>query len=137
MGNDLASSIKTVTALEAQILSGEGAAVYGPRIDRLNYEASVISVQTGIGSGSPANVGVVVKMQHMSGETDWTDVSGMTTTISGEGAIAHQNEIDYDLKSSFRYIRAVATPHFTAGSSPKIEIAATCVLGEPTVYPAS
>jgi len=137
MGYDLASSIKTVTALEAQILSGEGAAVYGPKIDRLGYEGAVISVQTGIGSGSPANVGVVVKMQYKSGETDWTDASGITTTISGEGAVAHQNEIDYDLKSSARYIRAVATPHFTGGASPKIEIAATCVLGEPTVGPAS
>jgi hypothetical protein len=134
MGNDLASSIKSVTALQAQVLSGEAAAVYGPKIDRLGYEAAVISVQTGTPSGSPSNVGVVVKMQSMSGEVDWADVTSQTTTISGE-ALPHQHEIDYDLKSSERYIRAVATPHFTGGSAPKIELAATCVLGEPRVMP--
>jgi hypothetical protein len=136
MGYDLASNIKTVAALQPQLLSGEGAAVYGPAIDRKGYEAAVIAVQSGTPSGSPANVGIVVKMQTKSGETDWVDVADMTTTISGEGQIPHIDEIDYDLKSSSRYIRAVATPHFTEGSSPKIELAATCVLGEPRVKPA-
>lgn len=135
MGNDLASSIKSVTALQAQIISGEGSAVYGPKIDRLGYEAAVIAVQTGTASGSPSNVGVVVKMQSMSGEVDWEDIASQTTTISGE-ALPHIHEIDLDLKPVERYIRAVATPHFTGGSSPKIELAATCILGEPRVMPA-
>jgi hypothetical protein len=133
--NDLAGSVKTVTAIQPQIASGEQSAIYGPWIDRKGYEASVFSVQVGTASGSPSDVGVVFKLQTKSGEVDSADVSGATTTISGE-TIPHQHEIDQDLKSLDRYIRAVATPHFTGGSSPKIEIAGTCVLGEPKVIPA-
>lgn len=132
---DLASSVKAVTALEPQLLSGEGSAVYGPSIDRLGYGGAVIAVQSGTPSGSPSNVGIVVKLQDKSGEIDWADVSGATTTISGE-SVPHIHELDQDLKSLQRYVRTVATPHFTGGSSPKIEVAAVCVLGEARVYPA-
>ena len=134
MGNDLASSIKSVAALQAQVLSGEASEVYGPKIDRLGFEAAVIAVQTGTPYGSPSNIGVVVKIQSMSGEVDWEDVASQTTTISGE-VLPHIHEIDLNLKSVDRYIRAVATPHFTGGSSPTIELAATCILGEPRVMP--
>lgn len=130
---DLASSVKTITGLQAQLFSGE-TAVYGPKIDRLGYDAAVFSLQTGTPSGSPSVVGVTAKLQTMSGETDWVDISGASTIISGE-SIPHQHEINQDLKSQSRYIRMVATPHFTGGSSPKIEAAATCVLGEPRIMP--
>lgn len=135
MGYDLAESIKTVEAIAPQTASGEAAAIYGPWIDRLGYEGAVIAVQAGTSSGSPSNVGVVFKMQQKSGEVDSADVADMTVTISGE-TTPLAKELDYDLKSSQRYIRTVATPHFTGGSSPKIEVAAICILGEPRVKPA-
>jgi hypothetical protein len=131
---DLASTIRTTIALQSQVLSGEQSAVYGPTIDRKGFEGAVISVVTGTPSGSPSAVGVVLKLQDKSGEVDWVDVSGSTTTVSGEST-PHLHEIDQDLKPLSRYIRAVATPHFTDGSSPKIEVAAVCVLGEPKVLP--
>jgi hypothetical protein len=131
---DLGSVINTKIALQSQLLSGEATAVYGPSIDRLGYEGAVVSVVSGTPSGSPSNVGIVVKLQHKSGEVDWVDVSAATTTISGE-AVPHKHEIEQPLNSIYRYIRAVATPHFTGGSSPKIEVAAVCVLGGAKIEP--
>lgn len=135
---NLSSEVKaSYIAIQPQVLSGEATAVNGPTINRRGYQGAVLAVQIGNTTGTPTRFGVTFKAQEKSGETDWVDISGATKTFSGE-SVATQNqadEITVDLKGIARDIRAVCTPTFTAGTNPKIEVAATWILGEAAVEP--
>jgi hypothetical protein len=141
---DCASEIKTLTAIKSQVASGEATAINGNTIDKLGFESGVFALQVGDTTGTPTRFGITFKVQESSGETaaaiatNWADVSGMTKTYSGE-TVATQGdlggEINVDFKPLGRYVRCVATPTFTAGSSPKINIGAVVVLGEAKVVP--
>ena len=139
---DVASEVKVVTAIQPQTASGESTAINGITVDRLGYEGAVVACQVGNAGGdvAPTRFGVTFKVQYKSGETDWVDVSGKTLTVSGEtvasGATAG-GEINVDLKGCARYVRVVATPTFTAGTNPNLDICSTIVLGEAQVGPAT
>jgi hypothetical protein len=132
------SEVKSLTAIMPQVASGEAAAINGPTIDRMGYQSAVVACQVGNSSGTPTRFGVTFKVQHKSGESAWADIASQTYTFSGE-TVATQNaigEIDVDLRGCGRYVRCVATPTFTAGSTPLIQIGAIIVLGEAEVGPA-
>ncbi len=103
-----------------------------------------MAVQLGDTTGTPTTFGASFKVQQSSGETaaaiasNWSDVSGMSITFSGE-TTANQGrlsgEINLDLKPLGRYVRCVATPNFNGGSSPKVNLGAVIVLGEARVTP--
>jgi len=141
---DLASEVKTLTAIKSQVASGEATAINGYTIDKLGFESAIFALEVGDTTGTPTRFGVTFKIQESSGESavavaaNWADVSGMSKTYSGE-TVATQGdlggEINVDLKPLGRYVRAVATPTFTAGSSPKINLGAVVVLGEAKVTP--
>ena len=135
---NLGSEVKaSYVAIQPQLASGEATAINGPAVNRRGYQGAILVCQVGNTSGTPTRFGVTFKAQHRSGETDWIDISGATKTWSGE-TVATQNqqdEIDVDLKGIAVDVRAVCTPTFTAGSSPKIEVAASWVLGEAAVEP--
>lgn len=135
---DVKSEVKTVTAIQPQLASGESTAINGTTIDRLGYEGGVYACQIGNTSGAPTKFGITFKVQEKSGETDWVDVSGKTYTVSGE-TVASQSiasgEINVDFRGRARYTRLVATPTFTGGSSPGVEVGAVLVLGEAQVTP--
>ncbi len=135
---DIAHEVATKTAIFPQVASGEATAIDGITIDRNGFYGAIFAVGLGNTSGAPTRFGITFKVQQKSGETDWVDVSGKSITFSGE-TVANQGrlsgEINVDLKSLARYIRCVATPTFTAGTTPKVEIAATVVLGEASVEP--
>ena len=135
---NLGSEVKaSYVAIQPQVLSGEATAVNGPSINRRGYKGAVLVCQVGNTTGTPTRFGVTFKAQERSGETDWVDISSATKTFSGE-TVATQNaqyDVNIDLKGVAVDIRAVCTPTFTAGSSPKIEVAAAWVLGEASVEP--
>jgi len=136
---EVTSEINTLIAILPQVLSGESVAVNGPTVDRKGYQSAVCSVQVGNvgGDAAPTRFGVTVKVQEKSGETDWVDVSSKSVTFSGESVatMAQRGEIAVDLRGCARYIRAVATPTFTAGTNPALAISADWVLGEASVVP--
>jgi hypothetical protein len=139
---DAASEVKVVTAIQPQTASGESVDINGITIDRLGYEGAVFACQIGNAGGdvAPTRFGVTFKVQHKSGETDWVDVAGKTFTVSGETVASESTvggEINVDLKGCARYVRAVVTPTFTAGTNPNLDICSTVVLGEAQVGPAT
>lgn len=141
---DLASEIKTLNAIKTQVASGESTAINGYQIDRKGFESAICAVQLGDTTGTPTTFGAIFKVQQSSGESaaaiasNWSDVSGMSITFSGE-TVANQGrlsgEINLDLKPLGRYIRVVATPNFNGGSSPKVALGAVVVLGEARITP--
>lgn len=141
---DCASEIKTLTAIKSQVASGEATAINGYTIDKQGFSSGTFAVQVGDTTGTPTRFGITFKVQESSGETaaainaNWADVSGKSLTYSGE-TVATQGdlggEINVDFRTLGRYVRCVATPTFTAGSSPKINIGATVVLGEAAITP--
>ena len=134
---DVASEVKTLTAIKPQVASGEGAAIDGYTINRKGCSSGVFSVQVGDASGTPTRFGITFKVQHKSGEESWADASGQTKTFSGETSVTtnQQYMIASDFRALGRYVKLVGTPTFTDGSSPKIQIAATVVVGEADVVP--
>lgn len=132
------SEVKTLTAIMPQVASGEATAINGPDIDRRGYQSAVVACQLGNASGTPTRFGATFKVQHKSGESAWADVASQSYTFSGETVATMNNigEIDIDLRGCGEYVRCVATPTFTGGSSPKIELGAVIVLGEAEVGPA-
>jgi hypothetical protein len=138
MSDNITEQVKTVTALQVQVASGESVAINGFTIDRIGYHGGIYACQIGNASGDPVSFGVNFRVQEKSGETDWVNVSGMSLSVSGE-TLASENkltgEINMDFKGCGRYTRLVATPNFNGGSSPKVEIGAVLVLGEAQVLP--
>ena len=135
---DVASEVKTLTAIKPQVASGESAAIAGYTLDRKGCNSGVFSVAVGDAVGTPTRFGITFKVQSKSGEESWADASGQTKTFSGETTVLVVNQqymIPSDFRALGRYVRLVATPTFTAGSSPKIHIAAVCVIGQASVSP--
>lgn len=139
---DVGSEVKTYMAIKPQVASGQATAINGYTINRRGCESGVFSVQVGDATGAPSEVGVTFKMQHQSGQEGWTDVSGVTYTFSGQvtagimgtGSLL-SGQIAVDFRNCAEYVRLVATPSFANGSSPKIQIAAVCVVGQAGVVP--
>jgi len=129
---DVASEVLTYRGIQSQVASGESTAINGFTINRRGFYSAICRVEVGNTSGTPTRFGVTFQIQEKSGESAWADVTDALKTFSGESVAtqAQQYEIPVDLRSREEYIRVKATPTFTAGSSPAIEIAANWILGE-------
>lgn len=102
------------------------AVVNGGGIDRSNYLSATIAGLVGAASGSPTAVAVAFKLQHSPDNSTWTDVSGATVTAN---AASTEVDVDVDLSELDQYVRVVATPTLTGGTSPAVQVAAALILG--------
>lgn len=134
---DVASEVKTLTAIKPQVASGEATAINGVTIDRKGCNSGVFSVAVGDSTGTPTRFGITFKVQSKSGEESWADASGQTKTFSGETSVTSNQQymLPSDFRALGRYVRLAATPTFTAGTNPNIQIAAVVVVGEASVAP--
>lgn len=75
---------------------------------------------TGAATGSPSSYTVIFKLQECatSGGT-YTDISGATVTATGDNQTKHIRTN----KRTLPYVRVVATPAFSGGSSPTAPVA--------------
>lgn len=129
--SNIGALIKVLRGIPPQ--DSAAATINGAAIDRLLYESCVLHHTVGAASGTPDSFTVNTKLQHSpDGSAGWEDyVPG----AAGSGAAAELNtddteaEQDIDLRGAMRYIRAVSVVAFVNGTSPKIEVAATVVLG--------
>jgi hypothetical protein len=78
---------------------------------------------------------VATKLQDSAdGSTGWADVSAAAATdLTADDT---EDEVDIDLSGAKRYVRAVTTVSFTAGTTPSIPVAATLVLAGKDELPA-
>jgi len=124
--HDIGSLVKSTRGINP--VDSAATTINGPAIDRQGYHSCVLHAACGAASGSPTAQTVDAKLQESAdGSSGWADISGASITqITADNS---EGEKDADLAGAKQYIRSVVTVAFTGGTSPKIPVAATVVLG--------
>jgi hypothetical protein len=105
----------------------------GVIIDRDGFRDGILHVILDNVTGSPTAVDVTVKLQHS--DTDQpadfadVDVQGVTTVTQSLTAAGEETELHINLEGLKRYVRAVVSANLTGGTSPKVNVIGTLVLG--------
>lgn len=127
--HNLGENIKTGLALEP--IADDGAQT-GVVIDRKGFYGAVFTTVVGLATGSPSAQTVDTKIQECdTSGGSYTDISGATMTQITADSLG--GEINLDLNSIKRYIKVVTTVALTGGSTPKLPVGVTYVLGLPNV----
>lgn len=104
-------------------------------IDRYAFEDAIVHLKVGTATGTPTAQSVALKMQtgDAAAGSDMADVSG--DAIAALTADNGEAELDLDLAGYKRYLQVISTVAFTAGTTPKIPVAVTVVLGKAVSIP--
>lgn len=123
-------SVKAVTTVAP--ISATAGAITGTTVDTRGFGDGMAVISVGATSGTPDSFTVAAKLQESADDSTWSDISGATiTTVTAANKTA---EIKIELGSkaaSKRYVRAVVTPAFVNGTTPKVGVSAVIVLGQP------
>lgn len=108
-------------------------AINGGAIDTKGFGDAVVAVSVGATTGTPTSFTVAAKVQESAdGSTGWVDVADAAiTAITAANKTAEMNVLINARAASLRYIRAVVTPAFVAGTSPTVGVSAVVLLGRP------
>lgn len=130
---DIGAYVKAQAGINPQ--DSAAATINGAAIDRQDFDSCVLHAAAGAATGTPTAQTVDAKLQDSAdGSTGWADIAGAAITqITADNGEA---EKDVVLSGAKRYIRAVITVGFTGGTSPKIPVAASVVLGGGRELPA-
>ena len=111
-------------------------AINGSEIDTAGYDHVMLIVEVGAASGSPTAQTVDAKLQDTATSgSGHADISGATMTqITLDNK---QGTIKLNLSGKKRFVKAVVTPGFTGGTSPKIEVCGSFVLGKEKYQPSA
>jgi hypothetical protein len=127
--------VRVTTSVKPQSLSGSTAAT-GASVDTLGYDNAKIHAFAAAASGSPSAGTVTVKLQESAdGSTNWGDALDNTGVVIGFTLDAHAADAPGAARieglglNRKRYLRVVATPAFTGGTSPAILANAEIVFG--------
>lgn len=121
-------------SLAPQSFTGSSA-VNGTSVDTIGGDSAAIRAYGAIASGSPTAASLVVKLQESADNSTFTDALDNTGTVIGFTlnckTVAGDNlaRIEGLGLNRKRYLRAVITPAFTAGTSPAILGFAEIVIG--------
>lgn len=108
-------------------------AITGIGIDRQSFLSALLCVSVGASSGSPSALAVDVKVQDSDDNSSFADVSG--AAISQITAVNTHTTLALDLSGRKRYVRVLGQVAFTGGSSPKVGLSASLMLGGATIEP--
>lgn len=114
-------------ALKPQSISGSSA-VNGASYDQLSKapcEDAMVLIANGDVSGTPDSYSLAYKIQDSADNSTFADVSGLTASSTANNTV---KVIAFRPGQLRRYIRVVATPTFTGGSSPAVAVGAVLVL---------
>src|ERR1017187_6663682 len=118
--------VKVVTSVKPQSLTGSTAAT-GASVDTLGYDNAKINAYAVTTTSNPSVATATVKLQESAdGSTSWTDALDNTGTVIGFTLDAHAADafnaarIEGLNLNRKRYLRVVATPAFTGGTTPAI-----------------
>ncbi len=124
--NSIYDNTKGAVGIDPQSFSGT-TAVDGAAVDTLKWKTAKAICQAGATTGTPTTFSVTFKAQDSAdGSTGWADitdpVSGtvLTAVLSAVSTAADFRISDFLGVQTKRYIRLVATPAFTGGSSPTV-----------------
>ena len=127
-------NIRVVTSVKPQSLTGSTAAT-GASVDTLGYDNAKIHAYAVTTTSNPSVATVTVKLQESADNSTWTDANDNTGTVIGFTLDAHAADafnaarIEGLNLNRKRYLRVVATPAFTGGTSPAIVANAELVFG--------
>lgn len=122
--------VKVVTSIAPIAAS---AATNGSAVDMEGYGEAMVVVSNGAALGSPSSFTFNAKVQESAdGSTGWTDIAGAAIVAVTTGNRTAEIPVE-QLKraASKRYIRVVATPALSGGSTPTLPISAIVLLGRP------
>jgi len=139
MLNNFDGGVDSTPALRPQTISGSSD-VNGITIDKraldTQYQYAKFAFSAGAkgGSVSPTSLTLTFRAQHSDASgSGWADISD-TQVAEAAVALADENtqgEIAINLRGTKRYVRLVALPAFTGGTSPNVLAQATLILAEP------
>lgn len=115
--------------------SSAAATVNGAAIDTQGFNSLAFVGSCGAASGTPSAQSVIYKLQESDdGSTGWGDITGaVAAALTANNSTA---KIPLNVQGRKRYIRAVATVSFTAGTSPAIPVSGVILLGGAANLPA-
>jgi hypothetical protein len=127
--------IKVATSVKAQSLTGSTPAM-GVSVDTLGYDNAKIHAYAVTTTSNPSVATVTVKLQESAdGSTNWGDALDNTGVVIGFTLDAHAADAVNAARveglnlNRKRYLRVVATPAFTGGTSPAILFNSELVFG--------
>jgi hypothetical protein len=133
--------VRVVTTVKPQSLTGS-TPVNGASVDTQGYDNAKLHVYAVTTTSNPSVATATVKLQESAdGSTNWTDALDNTGTVIGFSLDVHAADgfgaarIEGLNLNRKRYLRVVATPAFTGGTSPAIVTNAEIVFGNPTQLP--
>jgi len=98
-------------------------------IDTLGFDSAMFVIQNGAATGSPTGQSTVAKVQECdTSNGDFADVSGASVTITASNKSA-EIPVEGLTTGRKRYLKLLVTPTLTAGTTPAVLVAATCLLG--------
>jgi hypothetical protein len=117
--------IRNASSVAPQSISGSSA-VNGSSVDTQGYDNAKIHFYAAAASGSPSAASVAVTLQESAdGSTNWANALDNTGTVIGFTLSALQSAAAFGAArveglglNRKRYLRVVATPSFTGGTSP-------------------
>lgn len=103
----------------------------GTVIDRGGYRDGILHVVLGDVTGTPTATDVTVKLQHSDNGTDFVDVDVQHVVAVTESlkAAGEQTELHLNLEGFKQFVRVVATAKLTGGTTPKVDVIGTLVIG--------
>ena len=125
----LYDNIYCANSIEPQADSTDGAAFNGIAVDTKGFNTAVLRFRTSQSSSTPTVASIAVKLQESAdGVNSWTDALDNTGTVIGGTADAKNfaaSEVLARIEglgnlNRKRYLRIVATPTLTGGSSPTV-----------------
>jgi hypothetical protein len=123
-------------SLDPQSNSTTAVAVNGNKVDTLGGDNAALYARCAAATGSPTGFTVVFKVQESAnGTSGWSDALDNTGTVIGFTLDCHAAAAEKLARieglglNRQRYLRAVATPTITGGSSPAAVLVAEIIIG--------
>lgn len=131
--SNIGALLSTVTSVRPQAAFSAGA-TNGVSVDRQAHSMArccVLHTSTGAATGAPTATSVIAKLQHAPDNATWTDYKpdGVNVATAVAAGASADVSLNVDLTLAARYIRAVSTVSFTAGTTPTVFAVVDIVLG--------
>lgn len=135
---DIGSHINCTKGGVPAIASGTDAGTTQTGFDRTGFESCVLAANVGAATGTPDSFTVDMKLQHSdvvgSGYVDFTPNTG--SAAIAQATAAGFKSVNINLLGAKQFIAVKTTVAFVNGTSPKVPIAATLVMGGAVTEPA-
>lgn len=126
VATDIGAEVKALPSIAPIAAPNSASPIEGTAHDRTDYSSLVACAYVGAATGAPSSFSIAFKLEHSdSPSANYTTLAGTERTLTAAGL----TEVDVNLRSAKRYVRAVATVTITGGSTPAVPIAVPLVMG--------